>query len=178
MNEDALKHPEKYTWWPQPHEHCQRCGNAMGENETAFMVRQRVAIANYGTEDDPFPLTDWLPVPICQTCLTPKEQAQDRVESICAGCSRLLSIPDGVTCTKRWIYCSDRCRRRMARKTHRQKLRLCKTCGNSFQSPRKDARYCSSACRQWSYRRRRSVPFRAKATHEPENRGAKPRGSA
>ena len=77
----------------------------MGENETAFMVRQPVVLTYYGSEDDPLPIYDRIPVPICQTCVTPKEQAQDRVESICAGCSRLLSIPDGVTCTKRWIYC-------------------------------------------------------------------------
>jgi hypothetical protein len=166
MNDDAERHPVRYTWWRRPHGHCQRCGNAMRENETAFMVRQRVAIANCGTEDNPFPITDWLPVPICDFCLTPEEKAQDRVESLCSGCSRILSIPDDLTCYKRWTYCSDRCRRRAARQTQRQKHRTCETCGMTFQSPRRDARYCSSACRQWSFRRRRDIPFRAKTQRE------------
>jgi hypothetical protein len=42
------------------------------------------------------------------------------------------------------------------------KLRRCRMCGRRFRAPTKRARYCSSACRQRAYRRRKEV------THETQ----------
>ena len=54
--------------------------------------------------------------------------------------------------------CSDACARRL-RRDRRQRTRplaRCCACRVSFAPSRADAIYCSSACRQWSYRRRLS----------------------
>lgn len=57
-------------------------------------------------------------------------------------------------------YCSDRCgelTRNARRQPRGRGIRpvRCGTCDKSFTSPRSDAAYCSSACRQKAYRRRR-----------------------
>lgn len=58
------------------------------------------------------------------------------------------------------VYCSATCGEatRAARRdrTSDRQARPCQTCGDSFTPPRDDARYCSPACRQKSYRQRRN----------------------
>lgn len=57
------------------------------------------------------------------------------------------------------VYCSTSCGKatRAARRdrTRDRQARSCETCGEVFTPPRDDARYCSPACRQQAYRRRK-----------------------
>ena len=67
---------------------------------------------------------------------------------ICADC-RKTSLIDNVK--GRCGTCYSRC----LRSTKRTKSLACEVCKFGFQSARRDARFCSDACRQWSYRERR-----------------------
>src|SRR5713101_1456920 len=67
---------------------------------------------------------------------------------ICADCQK-TSLIDNVkgrcgTCYSRYL-----------RSKKRTKSLVCEVCKFGFQSARRDARFCSDACRQWSYRERR-----------------------
>jgi predicted nucleic acid-binding Zn ribbon protein len=55
--------------------------------------------------------------------------------------------------------CSDRCAQRWRRKRRAQKRPAahCAMCGTSFVPTRRDAQFCSNACRQWAYRQRQRV---------------------
>ena len=70
----------------------------------------------------------------------------------CLFCSRWMLAAD------RRLYCSQRCindaymERR--RKRHEAQLeKVCSVCGAKFKARRKDAVYCSNACKQASYRK-------------------------
>src|ERR1700686_3042048 len=67
---------------------------------------------------------------ICADC--PKTSLIDNVKGRCA------------TCYSRYL-----------RSKKRTKSFSCEVCKFGFQSARRDARFCSDACRQWSYRERR-----------------------
>ena len=60
-----------------------------------------------------------------------------------------------VECGEPGIYARSLCQNcylRDRRRLHRMKLRACGVCGVSFQSVRRDALYCSAACRQKAHR--------------------------
>jgi hypothetical protein len=57
----------------------------------------------------------------------------------------------------RVYYCTQACYRRQLRARHRaerERTVICRSCGGAFGSTRRDARYCSGACRQDAYRQR------------------------
>lgn len=95
----------------------------------------------------------------------------------CPGCVRLVSNPKNAPWrrVRQWLYsgekekakprpfCSDHCRRlvfRAERKAARQAERgeesQCVGCSANFKGRRRDAKYCSVACRQRAYRQRPS----------------------
>jgi predicted nucleic acid-binding Zn ribbon protein len=97
-------------------------------------------------------------VSVCVTCF--KEEAdfdvtsrQPRYERQCNGCGEPIMTPTyGVL---GWQICSRRCYQRTLRKRHRrEKSRCCKVCKKRLEPTRKDARFCSNACRQFAYRAR------------------------
>jgi hypothetical protein len=51
-------------------------------------------------------------------------------------------------------YCSRACGRRHRRARNRVKEVVCSVCDHLFPTTRRDARYCSNACRQEAYRER------------------------
>src|SRR3979411_2580388 len=67
---------------------------------------------------------------------------------VCADCLK-TSLIDNVK-----GRCAS-CYSRYLRSTKRIKALSCEVCRCRFQSARRDARFCSDACRQWSYRERR-----------------------
>jgi hypothetical protein len=84
------------------------------------------------------------------------------VEGACEICRRMVvrKMARQNYYSHRHIFCSERCRtehytrtRRAARAVAREKA--CETCGAPFTGTRRDARHCSSACRQKAYRERR-----------------------
>lgn len=112
--------------------------------------------------------------PYCQTC----HPRSWRAPRPCEGCERpvvnhvsvrpgyrrdgwyVRTLDYGDEGTWR-VFCSERCRRavfRVEKKLNRQReLVNCATCGERVDARRADSRYCSSACRQRAYRRRKAV---------------------
>ncbi len=137
---------------------CQRCKHQFVGGARLFMVVEKVIWACYTAFNLYQP--EW--VPVCAECLSADEQKWSWRERDCRGCERQMSIPSSrssLPYEKRAIpcVCSSRCYQRIRRKERREWLRYpCKMCGKAFKPARADARYCSSACRQWAYRRRKS----------------------
>jgi hypothetical protein len=71
----------------------------------------------------------WFTSIICLDCK--KESRAENVQGRCAACYA-----------------------RYRRSTKRMKSLTCEVCTVEFQRARHDARFCSNACRQWSYRKR------------------------
>lgn len=73
----------------------------------------------------------------------------------CEGCARPVCM------TRRWStpFCSEHCRkkaalaRRRAQRAAARASKVCMDCGNHFELSRSDARFCSAACKQRSYRK-------------------------
>jgi hypothetical protein len=74
---------------------------------------------------DPFDRSGWL------TCIACTEPSLDIARGLCQKC---------------WM--------REFRAARRMKVRACVACQTCFSTPRRDALYCSAACRQRSYRSR------------------------
>ena len=88
----------------------------------------------------------------------------------CAGCGSEVVFGMSELQYRKRVYCSDACRRRYARKRHKQRTatreeheRACEVCGRAFLAKRSDAKTCSDACRQRAYRLRTSA-----STHSAE----------
>src|SRR5690606_4489879 len=101
--------------------------------------------------------------PICRDCAPPDDGYLYRwVERTCIGCGRPVTEVVSVTARVRRYraVCSQRRYVRYQSSTRAaqradDRLRDCQTCGERFTPPRSDGRYCSPACRQKAYRRRR-----------------------
>jgi hypothetical protein len=106
----------------------------------------------------------WHVSPVCTTCVTREERDAPHRNSDCPGCGRLLYFPlrrvsrrtslSGGDQRPLATTCSNACFRRSLRKKRRIKNLTCTVCKEKFASVRKDAKYCSGACRQWAYRLR------------------------
>jgi hypothetical protein len=78
-------------------------------------------------------------------------------EGACVGCGRhVVYAPCDLA---RWwhLHCSERCREkfyRARRAAMKPRTKICAVCGKGFTPPRNDAKTCSPACRQKSYRQR------------------------
>jgi hypothetical protein len=105
----------------------------------------------------------WRASPVCGVCVTIKERQAPHREEDCGGCGRLLYFPSTRIRRKASLNgdqrqlattCNNACFRRALRKKRRLKGHVCTTCREEFASARKDAKFCSGACRQWTYRMR------------------------
>lgn len=87
---------------------------------------------------------------VCEDCGFDKEpKATKTVE--CVGCGRRLLMSEFFDTD----VCSDRCYNRKLRARRRAMARAtCLRCSSSFTPKRKDACYCSGACKQAAYRER------------------------
>lgn len=71
---------------------------------------------------------------------------------ICLGCGQPMAARAGLA------VCSHRCRKRELRARHRRdRRRVCLGCRRNFCPTRKDARFCSDACRFKAYRAKREA---------------------
>ena len=91
-------------------------------------------------------------LPLCGQCATPEELAYADTTGDCPGCGIPMQFSRRDGYTTRWVACSTRCYHRAWRSSHRMKTRTCEVCRRGFQSTRRDARFCSSACRQKHHR--------------------------
>ena len=96
----------------------------------------------------------------CHQHYTAAEMEQATVEFVCAACGLRAHMPPWLARQvlvpgedpAHWT-CSPRCYARQRRDELRHKLNTC-ICGETFETTRTDARFCSNACRQRSYRGR------------------------
>lgn len=127
--------------------HCTRCWTPFGGNLTAWMVWERTAWEIFGdgaVHQDKF-------TPVCDACVTPKEQARATKNSSCLGCGQRMAVDPRFAVR----VCSNRCEQRERRARKRSGRRAtCANCGSIFPPKRRDVRFCSNACRQAAYRRR------------------------
>ena len=132
--------------------HCTRCAQTLAPDETGFMVWDRVAWGVFRDKDVCLGAhARW--VAVCRDCMSPDEAAETRTKMTCPGCGLTLSIPEEYEIKA----CSSACAQRAVRKLRRPKQHFCEVCKVEFTSARRDARFCSDACRQWAYRRRRNT---------------------
>jgi hypothetical protein len=146
---------------------CTRCHYQLGDE--AYLVREQVQGTSYFHKDDVnfehplFATVRSTLVPVCRMCTWDEELAHNRYWVNCAGCDRRLSVPRWKTGRVASLMggghptrhtCNNACLRRALRKKRRVKDLTCTVCKEEFASARKDAKYCSGACRQWAYRLR------------------------
>jgi hypothetical protein len=93
---------------------------------------------------------------VCEQCATQSELKFATTLLSCPGCSRTLLVPQRWNAHRRQ-YCCEACGKRARRKASRKKAHICAVCKTEFRSARRDARFCSNACRQSDYRLRTAV---------------------
>ena len=131
---------------------CQYCGVNFAPDETVIMVRDWWL---YG---------DWASV--CAGCADPEELAASKRRDTCRGCGQPMLIPrrqsrlnprTGECRAIRSQVCGKRCEQRYRRQLQRESRKEvhCTVCALPFVPKRSDAKFCSGACRQWTYRRQR-----------------------
>jgi len=138
---------------------CHHCRERFKPGQTRFPIFDAVEF-NGG----------WGLVSICMRCFKDNDGylTNDNIinptrhNCLCHGCNEPLSNPDHRRF--RWKVCSHRCYQRVwwkCRREHGSTIpwkvaarTICQVCKQEIQGRRKDARFCSNACRQWAYRRR------------------------
>ena len=125
----------------------------------------------------------WGPALLCMDCFKqedsldvlgrgPDDNPALRHTIQCAGCGEYISTIRNPR-HDHWNYCSNRCYQRCYRKRRRGQESVvqwkggrpksqCVVCKNLIdpygkEHKRKDAKFCSSKCKQWAYRRRRNA---------------------
>jgi len=122
---------------------CGACGRTLAADEPVWMGRLYIE-DSYGC------------APTCGAC------ARDRrwlPPEDCGGCGRMVTYP-AARRTRLGAFCSSRCqsrwynRRRRGGRESRIVSTRCISCGGTFEARRTEARTCSPACRQRTYRTR------------------------
>jgi len=136
--------------------HCTRCHTAFGANATVYMVMEHVVYALIGPPGDELAVGQHQTVPVCEKCLTVREQPHSgvRFETMtCGGCGCRMAFDSKL----RVSACSERCAQRI-RRGRKQRMGTDRTCqcGKAFTPARSDSLFCSVACKQRAYRRRRA----------------------
>jgi hypothetical protein len=138
-------HAEHCAYW------CSRCRSEFSEGDVVYRRRAQGEPSVWGSS--------WRLEAICDQCVRkdmhPTWREHRREPVPCAGgCGVLVS---------HWYYeeittCSRRCSERVAAERRRVKreARQCEVCDEEFTPARSDARYCSNACRQDAYRKRKA----------------------
>jgi ribosomal protein S27E len=136
---------------PKAPTHCTRCQGALAD--TVIIVAQLVP----NRDKKPHERAYWTRLlHVCEQCATQQELDAAKTQVICPGCSRTLFVPYQWNGHRR-RYCCEACGKRARRKANRMKTHLCPVCKVEFQSARRDARFCSDACRQSTYRLRKAA---------------------
>ena len=140
---------------------CHHCRNTFAADQTRYPIMTDLDLK-----------MGWGLASVCMVCFkgASKDETgpQERHQRDCRGCGAPMLTPLHGPYAKK--ICSTRCyqrdyrkRRRgrdsvVAWKAHRPNCAVCKKSLDQWGKPhrRKDSVYCSSKCRQWAYRRRRS----------------------
>jgi len=117
---------------------CAQCGRTIPEHEPAGKRKiARTGKAGAGVL-----------ALLCRACLADEaDPAQTGSLRPCIGCGRPLD-----TAAERFgPYCTDRCRQ-VGRRNSQPRQKRCQQCNREFVPPRRDAKFCSTACKQKAYR--------------------------
>jgi DNA-directed RNA polymerase subunit RPC12/RpoP len=142
---------------------CTHCEESFGGNATAYMVRERVYWRFYGDDGNGNPTTGLFQhetVPVCDACVTERELENATEQATCKDCGQRLRFATNRTIhvygtSKLLTVCSNRCAQRERRRRNRSRsMIVCTGCGKAFLPKRRDAKFCSNACRQRAYRLR------------------------
>jgi hypothetical protein len=121
---------------------CTRCGRPFGDGDVVYRRKAYPDMV----------MRSW-----CRECVYPPSLDKAAKPRLCeGGCGVFVSGWYGAFWPVAPRVCSARCSR-LARNARRRgaTIATCGTCGYEFQQRRSDARYCSNACRQDAYRRRK-----------------------
>jgi hypothetical protein len=156
---------DRPVYFPPSGGHCTRCRKPFAADAPAFMVRELVGYGLIGSEEKGYAYlgSEWATVPVCEPCGTVKEQADagqhGQKETVCKSCG-IRMIHCDWSYYRRHNVCTPRCAQRVRRRARREQRpeQTCTVCKTMFQPKRADAKFCSSACRQWAYRLRKFAP--------------------
>jgi hypothetical protein len=128
---------------------CSGCRRALQKEEVAY-VRRRYDVSVWGIE--------WSHHLYCESCVRgwhPSWWETRGTAAPCVTCGQMIAGSRGReqprTCSRECGY------HRPRRRAVRHEPRACDVCGETFTPRRADARYCSPACRQRAYRKRRKA---------------------
>jgi hypothetical protein len=100
----------------------------------------------------------WTVAPFCEQHSGPRHEVHS--SGPCENCGRLVHNTEGWK-PRRRVYCCERCKlaqqatmARGRRTQARGATRVCAECGETFEPPRADAKFCSVRCKQKAYRKR------------------------
>ncbi len=141
---------------------CSNCGGEIGD--TVYRYKPILQHGRYSIR----PNIDALPT--CAEC-SPEwfPEKQTRVYKIhmythelpCEICGRAVLFTSGIEspsdAAPSGVFCSDSCRKQRKGRAAASHEKRCAVCGEAFTARRADARTCSPACRQKSYRKRLQV---------------------
>ena len=140
-----------YDWAPPFDANvCHWCREDFAPNQMRFPIR-----TSAGGTSWPYHL-----VSVCMDCFkspncTDSERTNlERLRRECGGCGAPMITP--LPYVFRWQVCSRRCYQRAHRQS-KHEYKKCEVCKKHFKPVRHDARFCSNAHRQRSYRRRRAA---------------------
>jgi hypothetical protein len=140
--------------------HCTRCSQPFAPDALMHIVVERAIRTILGGEGG-LVIYNKEASPVCDTCLEPREQAPPWVDRTCGGCSHAMRFYHQPSRSRRHpghrarVWCSSRCEQRVRRAWRKVVVeKSCATCNKPFFPARRDAAYCSNACRQWNYRAR------------------------
>ena len=141
------------------HRYCADCGKEFAATEAVFILSHKIKSDFCG-----LPVTVSQNLPVCEDCLSADQRkAWKRPGEFgrrivpygkCRACRRpLMAYAEPFW---RGEHCSNACAQIARRRQQREPPPsvTCSVCSKQFQPTRSDAQFCSSACRQWAYRRR------------------------
>jgi hypothetical protein len=130
--------------------HCGDCGREFDPGEPVTLTKIRCGYNGLGMFIAP-------QAPVCDACAPSRPWSES---GPCEGCGRSVTVHRGLW-ADRHFHCSTKCqfasqaRRRKETRARSRGGMTCEVCAEPFEPARSDARYCSSACRQDAYRKRK-----------------------
>jgi hypothetical protein len=128
---------------------CARCGSVLTADAPVWRDYFKQGRGVFGG-------TQWTVAPVCERCRSKWREYRD--PRPCENCGRNVHQQNNLRSHRRTFCCED-CKKVVsiaAARRRRADARGARRC-ETFEPPRADGRFCSSACRQRAYRRRRAA---------------------
>jgi hypothetical protein len=131
---------------------CAKCGRALTADAPVWRAQLPLGYGPFGRWQTKI-------APVCEQCAS---KWRARPARPCENCQRPVHQENNFRSHRR-TFCCEVCEHAARASFARQKrtdvrgTRQCESCGETFEPTRTDARFCSPACRQRTYRRRKAV---------------------